>query len=293
MKKVVIRVPCYNHEKYVGLCLESIAAQDYPHLEVIVFDDASKDGTAEIAERICRRYGFRFHRNERNIGVSATLNRMMEVAGPHAYVFSILASDDIMAPGAISSMVASLERNPEYIGTYGDVMMINAAGAEIGLMRNDRASGDLFEKVLFSEVSIPRTWILWTAEAYRKFGLYDEQMPLEDSFIFAKISRLGKICYSGSLVLYYRKHPGNSSADSWKMYEASNRLLESLRGEYFYPRLRELYGAENFFLLSRSHKREALKYFLQALGRPFRKQFVAGIFNIIGLGFIVDRFTRK
>ena len=58
MKKVVIRVPCFNHEKYVGLCLESIAAQDYPALDVIVVDDASTDGTAAVAEACCRRFGF-------------------------------------------------------------------------------------------------------------------------------------------------------------------------------------------------------------------------------------------
>lgn len=293
MKKVLIRVPCFNHEKYVKLCLDSIAAQDYPSLEVVVVDDASGDRTAEIAESLCGRYGFRFCRNARNVGVTATLNRCMQLAGPHDYVFSILASDDILAPGAISSMVASLDRNHEYIGSYGDVMMINAEGAALGLMRNDKASGQLFERVLFNEVSIPRTWILWTADAYRKFGKYDEQTPLEDSYMFAKMSRLGPICYCGSLVLYYRKHQGNTSADPWKMYVASNQFLESFRGEYFYQKLRKLYGAENFFLLSRSHRLEAIKHFPAALRRPFRKQFAAGILNLIGLGFIVDQFSRK
>lgn len=293
MKKVVIRVPCYNHEKYVGLCLESIAAQDHPFLEVIVVDDASKDKTAEIAERLCRQYGFRFFRNDRNLGVSATLNRMMRIAGDHDYVFSILASDDIMAPKAISSLVAALERNPDFIGAYGDVMLINAEGSELGLMRSDRVSGELFERVLFSEITIPRTWFLWTAEAYRQFGSFDEQMPLEDSYVFAKMARMGPICYCGSRIISYRKHPANTTANVWLIYEASNRFLESFRGEAFYPKLRSLYGSENFFLLSRHYKLEALRYLTDGLRRPFRKQFVAAILNLVGLGFIVDRFTRK
>jgi hypothetical protein len=198
-----------------------------------------------------------------------------------------------MAPSAISAMVAALERNPGSVGAYGDVMLINAAGAELGLMRNDRVSGDLFEKVLFSEVSIPRTWFLWTAAAYRQFGRFDEAMPLEDSYVFAKIARLGPICYCDARIVSYRKHAGNTTADAWLIYEASCRLLESFRGESFYPRLRRLYGSENFFLLSRSHKAEALRYLPAALRRPFRRQFWAAWLNLCGLGWIVDRLTRK
>lgn len=292
MKKVVIRVPCFNHEKYVGLCLESIAAQDYPHLDVVVFDDASKDNTAEVAEDYCRRFGFRFRRNERNLGISATLNRMMDIVDDYDFVFSI-ASDDILAQGAISAMVSALEQNPGYIGSYGDVMLIDADGNQLGPMRNDRVSGDLFEEVLFNEVKIPRTWFLWTADAYRQFGGFDESMPLEDSYVFVKIAQLGPICYCGSYILSYRKHLGNSTGDVWLIYEASSRLLDSCRGEYFYPRLRLLYGSENFYLLSRTYKAEALRYLPMALSRPFRKQFWAAWLNLLGLGFIVDRFLRR
>jgi glycosyltransferase involved in cell wall biosynthesis len=292
MKKVVIRVPCFNHEKYVGLCLESIAAQDYPHLDVIVVDDASTDGTADIAEGLCRRFGFRFQRNERNLGLPATLNKMMGLVGDHDFVFSI-ASDDIMAPSAISAMVAALERSPGHVGAYGDVMLINATGAELGLMRNDRVSGDLFEKVLFGEVSIPWTWFLWTASAYRQFGTFDEKMPLEDTYVFAKIARLGPICYCGTRIVSYRKHSGNTTADAWLIYEASCRLLESFRAESFYPKLRRMHGSDSFYLLSRSHKAEALRFLPAALSRPFRKQFWAAWLNLCGLGLIVDRYVRK
>lgn len=292
MKKVVIRVPCFNHEKYVGLCLESIAAQDYPHLEVIVVDDASTDGTAAIAEALSRRFGFRFQRNERNLGLPATLNKMMGLAGDHDFVFSI-ASDDIMAPTAISALVSALERHPGHVGAYGDVMLIDSAGAELGWMRNDRVSGDLFEKVLFSEAIIPRTWFLWTAAAYRRFGAFDEKMPLEDSYVFAKMARLGPLCYCGSRIVSYRQHPANTTADAWLIYQASNRLLESFRGEYFYPKLRRLYGSENFYLLSRSHKAEAWRHLPAALSRPFRRQFWAAWLNLCGLGFIVDRCLRR
>lgn len=292
MKKVVIRVPCFNHEQYVGLCLASIAAQDYPQLEVIVVDDASTDGTADIAEGLCRRHGFLFRRNERNLGLPATLNRMMGLAGDFDFVFSI-ASDDILPPGSIAAMVDALIAHPEAVGAYGDVEYVDMAGRSMGLMRNDRLSGDLFTKVLFGEVSIPWTWIMWTKAAYDAFGGYDEGIPMEDSYAFAKMAKRGHLRYAGALVVRYRKHGGNTTADSWHIYRSSRRMLESFRGEAFYPKLRRLYGSEHFFLLSRRHKREALRHLPAALTRPFRRQFWAGLMNLIGLGFIVDRFVRK
>lgn len=292
MKKVLVRVPAYNHEKFIERCLESIAAQDYPSVDVVVVDDASTDGTSAIAAAACLRLGFRFHQNERNLGLPATLNKMVSLSGPFDFVFSI-ASDDILLPGALGSLVAAMEKEDDAVGTYGDVIYLNAAGEELGLMRNDRLSGDLYERVIFGEIAIPRPWIMWSAAAYRKFGAYDEAMPLEDSFAFAKMGKLGVIRYCGAPILGYRKHATNTSADAWLIYSASCRMLALFEAEPFYPKLRRLYGSENFYLLSRSHKLEALRHFPHALTRPFRRQFVAGVLNILGLGFMVDWFVRK
>jgi alpha-1,3-rhamnosyltransferase len=285
-------VPCYNHERYVVACLESIARQDYPNLAVIVVDDASADQTARIAEEACRRHGFRFQRNEVNIGRTATMNKMCDLAGEFDYIIN-LASDDLLAPMAISSMVAAFSQDRTCVGTYGDASFIDAEGRDLGPMRNDKVSGDIFEAVLFGRACIPSTWIMWTSAAYRMLGRLDENTPLEDALIFAKLGRLGTIRYCGAEVVKYRKHPQNTTANAWTIYEASCKLLESFRGEYFYPTLRRLYGSENFFLLSRHHKREALRYLVDGLRRPFRKQFIAAILNLIGLTFVVDRFSRK
>lgn len=290
--KVLLRVPCYNHERYVAACLESVASQDYPNLAVIVIDDASSDQTAHIAEDACRKHGFAFQRNERNLGLPSTLNKMMRFVGDYDYVFTI-ASDDILPPGSIAAMVNILTAHPEAVGAYGDVEYIDMAGKSLGLMRNDKVSGDIFTKVLFNEISIPWTWIMWTKAAYDSFGGYDEGIPMEDSYAFAKMAKLGHLRYAGALVVRYRKHSGNTTANSWHIYQSSLRVLESLKGEPFYLKLRRLYRSEHFFLLSRRHKLEALRHLPAALSRPFRRQFWAGLMNLIGLGFIVDRFIRK
>jgi alpha-1,3-rhamnosyltransferase len=290
--KVLIRVPCYNHAKYVAATLASIAEQDYPSTEVIVIDDGSTDDTARIASEACLKYGFRFLRNERNLGLPATLNKMAALSGGFDAVFSI-ASDDIMPPGAVRSLAEALIRNPGAVGAYGDVELINSDGFTLGLMRNDKVSGDLFERVFCGEATIPLAWIMWTKEAYRAFGGYDEAMPLEDGYAFAKMAKLGTIHYANAPTVRYRKHVGNTTANSWKIYQDSRRLLASLSGETFYFKLRRIQGSEYFYILSRRHKLEAIRYLPEALFRPFRKQFWAGLMNLAGLGFILDKFIRK
>lgn len=58
--KVTIIMPCYNEEKYVGRCLDSIIAQDYPKdkLEVLAIDGKSTDKTREIVKKYTREYPF-------------------------------------------------------------------------------------------------------------------------------------------------------------------------------------------------------------------------------------------
>ena len=290
--KILIRVPCYNHSKYVAATLASIAEQDYPSTEVIVIDDGSTDDTARIASEACLKYGFRFFRNERNLGLPATLNKMVALSGGFDAVFSI-ASDDIMPPGAVRSLAEALIRNPGAVGAYGDVELINSDGVSLGLIRSDRISGDVFKPVLLGEATIPLAWIMWTKEAYQDFGGYDETMPLEDSYAFVKMAKLGAIHYANAVTVRYRKHAGNSTNNSWHMYQSSRHLLASLSDELFYSELCRKMGSEYFFVLSRRHKLEAIRYLPEEFSRPFRRQFWAGLMNLAGLGSIVDKFIRR
>lgn len=49
-KKISVIVPAYNVEKYLRRCLDSLVYQTYPHLEILVIDDGSTDGTRGIIE---------------------------------------------------------------------------------------------------------------------------------------------------------------------------------------------------------------------------------------------------
>lgn len=117
MKKVSVIVPAYNAEKYLKECLDSICAQMYPALEIIVVDDGSKDSTASIIKN-CAEQDVRIipFYNE-NHGVSYSRNFGLEHCTGEYVTF--VDADDIVAPNFVEQMVYDLEASDADIAVIG------------------------------------------------------------------------------------------------------------------------------------------------------------------------------
>lgn len=101
---VSVVVPCYNAEKTLSACLDSIYAQTRKPYEVIVVDDFSTDGSRAVA----RRYPCRLIKLPVNRGVSAARNA--GVAASSGVVLFFLDSDEALAPDAIANAVDLLRQ---------------------------------------------------------------------------------------------------------------------------------------------------------------------------------------
>ena len=105
-------MPVYNGERYVGAAIDSVLAQDYQNIELIITDNASIDAT----ETICRAAAakdnrIRYVRNARNLGAAPNYNRGFELADGDYLKWC--AHDDLLSPNFVSSCVAALERDPD------------------------------------------------------------------------------------------------------------------------------------------------------------------------------------
>lgn len=89
MNKVLVSVivPIYNVEKYVERCVQSIMEQDYEHIEIILVDDGSSDGSGDIINRMALQDSRIRVIHEKNMGVSAARNSGMEIATGEYIVF--------------------------------------------------------------------------------------------------------------------------------------------------------------------------------------------------------------
>jgi glycosyltransferase involved in cell wall biosynthesis len=130
---VSVCIPSYNHAQYLPYCLDSVLAQTYPNIEVIIIDDGSTDNSLEIAREYAANHPdliqVHTHPNGINCGISKTSNLGFSLA--KGKYWSGLSSDDALYKDKIEKQVAYLETNPEvgFVYSYSDY--IDAQGNKV------------------------------------------------------------------------------------------------------------------------------------------------------------------
>jgi glycosyltransferase involved in cell wall biosynthesis len=103
--KISVIVPAFNHEAYIVDALHSVLAQTLGDLELIVIDDASRDGTWDAIQSI-RDPRLRAFRHKDNQGAHVTLNEGLGLASGD--FLAILNSDDAFHPERLERLVGAL-----------------------------------------------------------------------------------------------------------------------------------------------------------------------------------------
>lgn len=118
---VVACMPAWNAEAFVRPTLESLAAQTYPNLEVLISDDASDDGTAAICERFAASDS-RFHvvRQPRRLGWVGNTNFLLGAARGDYGFFAF--HDDPLRPSYVARLVEALEPRPAAVLAFSDIL---------------------------------------------------------------------------------------------------------------------------------------------------------------------------
>lgn len=112
---VSVVIPHYNQARFLVECVESIEAQDYPEIEIVVVDDDStEEGTAAVLDQLDERERVRVLRLAENGGPSRARNEGLALCSG-AYVLPV-DSDNLLLPEAVGKLVAQLEAAPEDVG---------------------------------------------------------------------------------------------------------------------------------------------------------------------------------
>lgn len=107
---VSVVIPVYNAEKTVSKCLDSILQQSYHEYEVVIIDDGSTDGTADICLDYCNRYQGRIRYNkQKNSGPSAARN--LGIRNSKGKYIAFVDSDDTVDAEMIGTMLAFAEKH--------------------------------------------------------------------------------------------------------------------------------------------------------------------------------------
>jgi glycosyltransferase involved in cell wall biosynthesis len=126
--RLSIGLPVYNGENYLAESLDALLGQSYEDFELIISDNASTDGTADI----CRRYGkqdsrIRYIRQPRNIGLVPNHNVVLEQA--RGELFKGASNDDLYARDLLKCCVEALDEYPQVVLAHSWTAMIDDSGA--------------------------------------------------------------------------------------------------------------------------------------------------------------------
>ena len=124
---VAIMMPSMNHERFVVEAVESVFAQGYPNLRVVICDDASTDSNYAKLQELASRFPIVLLKNEVRQGIVKTLNRCYAQCSDADYFYG-LATDDVLQPGMIRACLAEIARWPEAGMLLGAHVNIDAEG---------------------------------------------------------------------------------------------------------------------------------------------------------------------
>ncbi|MEW6120739.1 MAG: glycosyltransferase family 2 protein [Pseudomonadota bacterium] len=170
--KISIVTPSYGQGSFIEHTLRSVLDQGYPNLEYFVQDGGSRDGTVEVL----RRYEQELSgwTSEPDTGQSQAINRGF--ARTSGDIMAWLNSDDLLLPGTLDRVVEFFRRHPEVDVVYGNRLLIDEHGMEIGrwiLPGHD-------DKVLAWVDYVPQETLFWRRSMWACVG-----GMVDESFRFA------------------------------------------------------------------------------------------------------------
>lgn len=152
---ITVIVPCFNAEAGVERAVRSILAQTWRNIEVIAVDDASRDATASILDRLAAEDGrLRVLRNDRNVGPFVSKNRALRLASGR-YVTGHDA-DDIAFPDWLAVQMQPMLNNAGIKATVGTMVRLDIQGRLSFPARTSRISHDGVERVCHVSMLIER-----------------------------------------------------------------------------------------------------------------------------------------
>lgn len=136
---VTALVPTYNGAAFIMRTLDSLTAQTWPHLEILIGDDRSTDDTLEVVRRFADRHpNTRIVERDTNLGWLANSNDLMARAGGELMFFAF--HDDVVAPTYVEQLVGALRTNERAVLAFSD-MQVHELDGRVTLHAFDELEG--------------------------------------------------------------------------------------------------------------------------------------------------------
>jgi len=216
--KVSVLIPVYNAARYLPECLASLLAQDFKDMEILVADDGSADGTAEIIRQFAARDArLRWWKNPRNLGLAGNHNACLQAARGDFIKF-IHADDKLLHSSALTRMVAALEQDETVSLVATGAQIIDEQSRVLRVQNNFRRTGRWEGKAVIVRcleqngniIGEPTRTLFRKSQAQRGFDARYRQIG--DLEMWFHLLEQGCFAYLAEPLFAYRIHPQQATA---------------------------------------------------------------------------------
>lgn len=216
MKRVLILMSAYNGEKYLAAQLDSIFAQTYPEVSLLVRDDGSTDATGEILNTYAKRYPAMQVMQGDNIGVWQSFFVLFQKASGKADYYALADQDDVWLEDKITTAVAALEglekNNPDLPALYaGEKRFVDEQLAPICSGIDNTVRGQpSFGNALVENICTGCTCVMNRQLLELVCRCLPSYVRMHDWWLYLTASAFGKVIYDRTPQILYRQHPHNA-----------------------------------------------------------------------------------
>jgi glycosyltransferase involved in cell wall biosynthesis len=273
---VEVLLSTYNGLSYIGPLLESLIAQDYPDINILIRDDGSSDGTPDLLwEFAASHANIKFMPGE-HVGFIESYFKLLELSSPSAAYFAFCDQDDVWFPDKISRAVALLDRQPRETAALYCSRLAVVDGDLKPLGYTPVPCKALSFRNALVEGQVPGCTAMIN-QAARMILL--RELPRyaysHDWWMYLVVSAFGTVIYDQEPRILYRIHAGNvfgtpiGSFGTWR-----TKLVLFLKERKTHPLVRQAEEFRRIFEVTLSgEKKRTLTRFLESMG-SFRDRLI-------------------
>ena len=230
---VSVVVTCYNYGRYLKDCLDSILAQTYKNIEIMVVDDGSTDNTAEVSKAFTKLPNLKYI-HQRNAGQSHAKN--VGIKNSTGEYIAFLDADDRWCPEKLKKQMSCFD-NPDIGVVYCRAKYLD---------ENDREFAyDMTAKYLQPRRGRVTEWLIFDnfvqfsssvvrQECFKRFGTFDETLKMGiDWDLWLRISTAYQFEYVDERLFFYRMgHSGQMSKNMDERNRCSDLIMKKFLASY-------------------------------------------------------------
>lgn len=224
---VSVIMNCFNSERYLTAAIDSVYAQTHKNWEIIFWDNASTDKSAEIAKG----YDFKllYFRGEQTAPLGHARNLAIEKATGKYIAF--LDCDDLWMAEKLEKQINVFESNADVDFVYSSFYKFNDKGKKKLVSRREDTNGNIFESLMYCYDIGILTVMLRTAAFKKMDKLFDKRLNLAEEFdVFMRLLYRAKAAYIPEPLAMHRVHAEMSTRLYWKEFaEEINQVIDNFK----------------------------------------------------------------